>query len=100
MKFAATRKEKPASKKRSAGKKTGYTSPQRLRTIFGELDRLFPSAECALKHINAFQLLVATILSAQCTDERVNKVTPALFAKYPGPAEFARLNQKSLEEAI
>ncbi|TAM79130.1 MAG: endonuclease III [Acidobacteria bacterium] len=100
MKSAATRKAKPAGKKRLVGKKTGYTSPQRLRTIFDELDRLFPNAECALKHDNAFQLLVATILSAQCTDERVNKVTPALFAKYPGPSDFARLDQKVLEEDI
>lgn len=100
MKFAATRKAKPARKKPLVKKKTNYTSPQRLGIIFDELDRLFPSAECALKHSNAFQLLVATILSAQCTDERVNKVTPALFARYPGPSDFARLDQEVLEEDI
>lgn len=61
---------------------------------------MFPNAECALTHGNAFQLLVATILSAQCTDLRVNKVTPPLFAKYPGPRDFARLDQKVLEEDI
>jgi endonuclease III len=100
MKSAATRKAKRAKKKPSVKKKNGFTSPQRLKTIFGELDRSFPAAECALTHRNAFQLLVATILSAQCTDERVNKVTPALFAKYPGPKDFARLDQKVLEEDI
>jgi endonuclease III len=100
MKSAATKKAKPARKKPLVKKKNGYTSPERLRTILGGLDRLFPSAECALMHSNPFQLLVATILSAQCTDERVNKVTPALFGKYPGPSDFARLDQKVLEEDI
>jgi endonuclease III len=100
MKSAATRKAKPARKRPVVKKKNGHTSPQRLRTILGELDQLFPRAECALTHSNAFQLLVATILSAQCTDERVNKVTPALFAKYPGPKDFARLDQEVLEENI
>lgn len=100
MKSTATRKAKPARKKAAAKTKNGYTSPQRLKKIFDALDQLFPRAECALKHGNPFQLLVATILSAQCTDERVNKVTPALFAKYPGPKDFARLDQKVLEEDI
>jgi endonuclease-3 len=99
MKSAANRKAKLA-RKRAAVKKNGYTSPRRLKTIFGELDRLFPRAECALTHSDAFQLLVATILSAQCTDERVNKVTPALFAKYPSAKDFARLNQNVLEADI
>jgi endonuclease-3 len=99
MKSAANRKAKLA-RKRAAVKKNGYTSSRRLKTIFGELDRLFPRAECALTHSDAFQLLVATILSAQCTDERVNKVTPALFAKYPSAKDFARLNQNVLEADI
>ncbi|HET9178966.1 MAG TPA: endonuclease III [Terriglobia bacterium] len=100
MKSTVARKAKPARKKAAGKTKSGYTSPQRLRKIFDALDQLFPRAECALKHGNPFQLLVATILSAQCTDERVNKVTPALFAKYPGPKDFARLDQKVLEEDI
>ena len=100
MKSAAISKAKPARKKAPAKKKNGYTSPQRLKKIFDALDQLFPSAQCALKHRNAFQLLVATILSAQCTDERVNKVTPGLFSKYPSPNDFARLNPKVLEEDI
>lgn len=80
--------------------KARYTSPARITKIFAALDRLFPQAECALRHANAFQLLVATILSAQCTDERVNKVTPVLFAKYPTPSDFAALNQEVLENDI
>jgi len=100
MKSAAISKAKPTRKKPPAKMKTGYTSPPRLKKIFDALDQLFPKAECALKHRNAFQLLVATILSAQCTDERVNKVTPGLFSKYPSPNDFAQLNPKVLEEDI
>ena len=80
--------------------KAAYTSPARITRIIAALDQLFPRAQCALQHANAFQLLVATILSAQCTDERVNKVTPVLFAKYPTPTDFAALNQEVLENDI
>ena len=100
MKSAPSRKAKPAKKAPAVKKRNSYTSPQRLKKIFAALDQRFPSAQCALHHSNAFQLLVATILSAQCTDERVNKVTPGLFAKYPGPHDFASLDQKVLEEDI
>ncbi len=77
-----------------------YTSPARLQKIFAALDALFPQAECALRHENAFQLLVATILSAQCTDERVNKVTPELFRKFPKPQDYVGLPQEELEREI
>ncbi|HUI43927.1 MAG TPA: endonuclease III [Terriglobia bacterium] len=77
-----------------------YTSPARLGRIFAALDALFPRAECALHHRNAFQLLIATILSAQCTDERVNKVTPGLFVKYPSPQDFGAVHQEVLEQDI
>jgi endonuclease-3 len=77
-----------------------YASPARLAKIFAGLDQLFPKAECALHHENGFQLLVATILSAQCTDERVNMVTPGLFAKYPTPQDFAALNPEWLQVDI
>ena len=100
MKSTSSGKTKKARKKNLSKKKNSYTSRQRLEKIFAGLDQLFPKAECALTHGNPFQLLVATILSAQCTDERVNKVTPALFKKYPGPRDFARLDQKVLEEDI
>jgi endonuclease-3 len=80
--------------------KIDYTSRERLNRIFAALDQLFPQAQCALRHENAFQLLVATILSAQCTDERVNKVTPELFRKFPTPRDFAALRQEVLEREI
>ena len=90
-----------ASKRSSATKPAkDYTSPARLQNIFTALDKLFPAAQCALRHENAFQLLVATILSAQCTDVRVNQVTPELFRKYPTPQDFAALRQEVLEQDI
>jgi endonuclease III len=73
---------------------------QRVRKIREGLAKLYPDAHCALHHANALELLVATILSAQCTDERVNKVTPALFKKYPDPKAFAESKQADLEEMI
>ncbi len=72
----------------------------RLDRILAELDRLFPSATCALHHKNAWELLVATILSAQCTDERVNKVTPGLFKKYPTMQDLASASQDELANDI
>jgi len=71
-----------------------------VERILAELDKLYPDATCALHHHNAWQLLVATILSAQCTDERVNKVTPGLFAKYPEIADFAAVSQEELANDI
>jgi endonuclease-3 len=93
---------KTKSAKRAARPKArvDYTSPARLQRVFAALDGLFPQAQCALRHDNAFQLLVATILSAQCTDERVNKVTPELFRKFPTPQDFAALRQPELEREI
>ena len=64
------------------------------------LKRDYPLAECALRHDNAFQLLVATILSAQCTDERVNMVTKVLFDQYPSPQQLAEAPLKSIEKII
>lgn len=70
------------------------------RNIIRILKRTYPQAECALRHENAFQLLAATILSAQCTDERVNMVTPRLFAEYPDPAQLAAAPQQRVEKII
>jgi endonuclease-3 len=94
--------QKPALKKVAKPKKLkiDYTSKARMNKIFAALDKLFPNAQCALKHENAFQLLVATILSAQCTDTRVNMVTPGLFQKYPTPQDFAALRPEVLAEDI
>jgi endonuclease-3 len=72
----------------------------RARRIAGALARTYPDALCALHHNSAYQLLAATILSAQCTDERVNKVTPALFEKYPQPADLAAAPQAEVEKII
>jgi endonuclease-3 len=64
------------------------------------LERTYPDAECALHHRNPFELLVATILSAQCTDERVNMVTPELFRKFPTPEKLAQASQIAVEQII
>ncbi len=75
-------------------------TPARVRKILVKLDEAYPAATCALTHDNAFQLLISTILSAQCTDERVNQVTKTLFPKYPTPQHFAYANPRELETDI
>ena len=71
-----------------------------LAGIIAGLQKEFPKASCSLDHKNPFELLVATILSAQCTDERVNRVTPALFARYKSPQAFAAAKTEELEKLI
>jgi len=96
-----TKSKAKATRSSTAKKpKLDYTSPARLEKIYAALDKMFPRATCALLHENPFQLLAATILSAQCTDERVNKVTPGLFQKFPTPQDFASLRQEVLEVEI
>ena len=73
---------------------------QRAGKVVRQLRKEYPEAVCALVHRSPFELLVATILSAQCTDERVNLVTPGLFKKYPDPAAFAAAPLSSIEKAI
>lgn len=73
---------------------------ERISRILHKLKRSIPSARVELAHQNAFQLVVATILSAQCTDRRVNEVTPALFRRYPTPAALAQANMAELETLI
>ena len=73
---------------------------KRTAEIIRRLRKAYPDAHCALNHSNAFELLVATILSAQCTDERVNIVTADLFRKYRGPQELAAAAQADLEKDI
>lgn len=73
---------------------------RRMTEILKILKREYPEAECSLSYQDPFQLLVATILSAQCTDARVNQVTPALFKKYPKAADFAQADRSELEERI
>ena len=86
----------PQSKQTSRGD----DRKQRALKIAHQLAQTYANAECALKHDNPFQLLAATILSAQCTDERVNMVTPALFANYPTPAALATSTQEDVEKII
>jgi endonuclease III len=82
------------------GKSYNPLAPERVAEILKRLDQLYPGATCALKHRNAWELLVATILSAQSTDVGVNKVTPVIFAKHPTVQDFAALNPEQLEPDI
>lgn len=102
MTAAKARGKKKKGAGRSAAKRAGLrgADPRRVRKILEGLDRAYPNATCALRHENAFQLLVATILSAQCTDARVNQVTPGLFRKYSAPADFAHADPRELEQDI
>src|SRR5882724_2291018 len=71
-----------------------------VREIIRKLKRAYPDAKCSLNHTNAFELLIATILSAQCTDERVNIVTADLFRKYPKPEDYLKVSPRELEKDI
>jgi endonuclease-3 len=87
------------SKSKAAGNKS-QDPEQRTKPILSLLKRTYPDARCSLQHRNAFELLIATILSAQCTDERVNMVTKDLFKKYRTPADLAAVSQEKLEKEI
>ena len=80
--------------------KTQAERKARIAQILRILDETYPNATCALTHRNAWELLVATILSAQCTDKRVNEVTPGLFRKYPTMQDFAHASPAELENDI
>ena len=75
-------------------------APERIAAILKGLDEAYPDVECALHHTSPWELLVATILSAQCTDVRVNMVTPALFKRFPTPAAMAKASLPELEKLI
>ncbi|HUM05667.1 MAG TPA: endonuclease III [Terriglobales bacterium] len=101
--FAAAISEKKApAKSVSARTPSGYNpiAPERVAAIIAGLDRMYPGVTCALTHRSAWELVVATILSAQCTDVRVNMVTPGLFEKYPTVQHFAALQPEELEPDI
>ena len=95
-------KAAPAKTVAKAGKIKGYNplAPERIQGILRDLDALYPQVTCALHHNNAWELLVATILSAQSTDANVNRVTPGLFAKYPTVQDFAALTPEQLEPDV
>jgi endonuclease-3 len=99
-KSRATARTAKAARKPAAKLSTGGTNPERVRAILQKLDEAYPNVTCALEHQTAFQLLISTILSAQCTDERVNQVTKTLFVKYPTPKDFAYANPAELEQDI
>jgi len=107
--------KRPAAKKPPGARIAGDSKPAKaargkssvpadlktqVKQIIRGLAKTYPDATCALKHGSAYQLIAATILSAQCTDERVNMVTPALFAKYPDVESLAKANQADVEEII
>jgi len=96
-----TRSAKPARRSRSAKPaQAGGTEPRRVAAILAKLDEAYPDANCELKHENAFQLLISTILSAQCTDVRVNQVAETLYKKYPDAKAFAYATPSELEMEI
>jgi endonuclease-3 len=89
-----------AAKSFKPGKTELETAPQRAKKILQEFYKAYPDAKCVLRHKNALELLVATILSAQCTDVRVNIVTKDLFKKYRKAADYAQKEQAELEQDI
>ena len=111
---AVTTKAKPRVASKAAAKVTAKAKPTRRATtgepaaakaeragkILDILDKTYPDADCALHWRNPYELLAATILSAQCTDERVNQVTPGLFARYPTPAALAEARPEDVEALI
>ncbi len=98
---------KKSTTRKKTKKKSGPVLPdvsddqkKHARKVIRLLKKKYPTADCALHHENAFQLLAATILSAQCTDERVNKSTPELFSKYPDAFALAKATQQSVEKIV
>jgi endonuclease III len=101
-KNAIVKKKSASKEKNTVSRRSTYDplAPERVRQIIAGLDQMYPGVTCALTHRNAWELLVATILSAQCTDVRVNMVTPVLFKKYPTIQDFAALEPEQLEPDI
>jgi len=99
-KAATSLPEPPVQAKLGPPSKLRGTNPERVRQILKKLDEAYPNVTCALEHRSPFELLIATILSAQCTDVRVNIVTKTLFEKYRSPSDFAHANPAELENEI
>ena len=104
-KKSASGTKKQSSARRSGGRPRGIgaakgVQPERVAAILRKLDEAYPAVTSALEHESPFQLLISTILSAQCTDERVNQVTATLYKKYPTPEAFAYANPSELENDI
>jgi len=100
--IAATEPTSPrlVTKRRGTGRTKRPLAPERVTAILDALEKTYPDAVCALNHTSAWELTVATILSAQCTDARVNLVTPTLFKLYPTPKDMAAASLPELEEVI
>jgi endonuclease-3 len=98
----STKRTQPAKAKPTARPHKAHPAlaPDRIAAILKGLDEAYPNAECALNHSSPWELLVATILSAQCTDVRVNMVTPELFRRFPTPQKMAEAPIKEIEEKI
>lgn len=94
------RKKAPAGPKPKRPRESKAAFKERVGRILALLDERYPDVECELDHKNAFELLVATILSAQCTDKRVNMVTPDLFARFPSPEAMAEGDLAEIEELV
>lgn len=101
-KSAGSRRPAKSPSAKGVGRGNGMrgTNPDRVRSILRKLDEAYPEATCALTHENPFQLLISTILSAQCTDVRVNQVTETLYQKYPDAKAFAYANPTELQQDI
>jgi endonuclease-3 len=103
MKFTRAKSKAAKPSKTVRATKTAQaagTDPKRVSSILEKLDEAYGNATCELKHENAFQLLISTILSAQCTDVRVNQVAETLYKKYPDPRAFAHATPSELEQDI
>ncbi|HVO32119.1 MAG TPA: endonuclease III [bacterium] len=99
----AATKAKAATPKGAKGAKSAkapWKNPIPLPVLLERLEKAWPHAHCELNHANPFQLLVATILSAQCTDVQVNKITPALFQRFPTPKAMAEADLKEIESLV
>ena len=96
----ASNQAKRTPLKNSTAVQTPGTDPRRVSAILAKLDEAYPNATCELKHHNAFELLISTILSAQCTDVCVNQVTQDLYKKYRGPKDFAYAIPSELEQEL
>ncbi len=90
----------PRAVKTAKRPKTAAETRKRVQAILHKLDQMYPNAKCALDHRSPWELLVATILSAQCTDKRVNMVTPELFARYPSIQDLAHANPQEVAHII
>jgi len=97
---SAANVKSPIARTKAPGGKYNPLAPERVKDILNRLDQRYPNVRCALHHNSAWELVIATILSAQCTDVMVNKVTPGLFKQYPTPEAMAKATPEELEPIL